>query len=134
SYSVLQHIPCGEVERTLREVHRVLCHGGKSLVQMPNAFGIRCIYHQLRRGFREPTGFEFRYWRPGQLLSAFAAKIGSTVMSVDGFFSLNPQFSDRRFLPRKYQAIVCMSEILRRASEQVPAAAYFADSLYLASV
>jgi ubiquinone/menaquinone biosynthesis C-methylase UbiE len=64
SYSVLQHISRAEVEQTLREVDRVLCPGGKLLVQMPNAYGIRCAYHQLRRGVREAQDFEGRYWRP----------------------------------------------------------------------
>jgi SAM-dependent methyltransferase/uncharacterized protein YbaR (Trm112 family) len=134
SYSVLQHIPCEDVERTLREIHRVLVCGGKSLVQMPNAFGLRCAYHQLRRGFREATGFEVRYWGPRQLMSAFSAMVGSTALSVDGYFSLNPQFSDRRFLPIKYQALVWTSEMLRRASEKFPVMANFADSLYLSSI
>jgi len=52
----------------------------------------------------------------------------------DGYFSLNPQFSDRRFLPRKYQAVVLSSEMLRPASGKLPMMANFADSLYLASV
>jgi SAM-dependent methyltransferase/uncharacterized protein YbaR (Trm112 family) len=134
SYSVLQHIPCEGVESTLREIHRVLVADGKSLVQMPNAYGLRCAYHQLRRGFREAAGFEVRYWRPRQLLSAFSAMVGSTALSVDGYFSLNPQFSDRRFLPGKYKALVWTSEMLRRASEKFPAMANFADSLYLSSI
>src|SRR5439155_4139852 len=101
------------------------------LVQMPNAYGLRCAYHQLRRWFREATGFEVCYWRPGQLISTFTAMIGLTAASVDGYFSLNPQFSDRRFLPGKYQALVWTSEMLRRTSEKVPALANIADSLYL---
>jgi acyl carrier protein phosphodiesterase len=117
----------------LNEIHRVLVPRGNSLVQMPNAFGVRCGYHQLRRRFREANGFEVRYWRPQQLIQAFKA-IGSTAVSVDGFFSLNPQFSDRRFLPGKYQAVVWISEILRRISERVPFMANLADSLYLSSV
>ena len=133
SYSVLQHIPREDVARTLDEIHRVLLPGGKSLVQMPNAFGVRCAYHQLRRGFRMAAGFEVRYWRPSQLIKAFSA-IGSTALSVDGYFSLNPQFSDRRFLPQKYQALVWVSEMLRRISERVPLIANIADSLYLSSV
>jgi ubiquinone/menaquinone biosynthesis C-methylase UbiE/uncharacterized protein YbaR (Trm112 family) len=133
SYSVLQHIPRGDVAKTLNEIHRVLVPHGSSLVQMPNAFGVRCAYHQLRRRFREASGFEVRYWRPQQLIQAFKA-IGSTALSVDGYFSLNPQFSDRRFLPYKYQALVWISEILRRISERAPFIANLADSLYLSSV
>ena len=134
SYSVLQHISRDEVRQTLTEIHRVLAPGGASFVQMPNAFGVRCLYHQISRGFREARDFEVRYWSPRQLRSAFAAAIGPTRLSVDGFFSLNAQFSDLRFLPWKYQALVRTSELLRRASLKIPRLAYLADSLYVASV
>jgi len=134
SYSVLQHISRDEVRKTLAEIHRVLRPGGGSLVQMPNAFGIRCLYHQMRRRFREARDFEVRYWRPRQLRSAFAATVGPTRLSVDGFFSLNAQFSDLRFLPWKYQLLVRLSECLRRSSLKISELAYFADSLYVSSV
>lgn len=134
SYSVLQHIPKADVTQTLGELRRVLRPGAASTVQMPNALGIRCAYHQFRRCFREARDFEVRYWTPHELVSAFEHAIGPTRMLVDGFFSLNPQFSDRRFMPRKYQALVWLSEALRRASQTVPAMAYVADSLYLDSV
>ncbi len=134
SYSVLQHISRDEVRATLGEIHRVLQAGGESFVQMPNTFGIRCLYHQLRRGFREARDFEVRYWTPRQLRTTFAAAIGTSSLSVDGFFSLNAQPSDLRFLLRKYQALVRLSELLRRASRKISPLGYFADSLYLSSV
>jgi SAM-dependent methyltransferase/uncharacterized protein YbaR (Trm112 family) len=134
SYSVLQHISRDEVGKTLLEIRRVLRAGGGAQVQMPNVFGIRCLYHQIRRGFREARDFEVRYWSPRQLLSAFAAAVGPSRLSVDGYFSLNAQFSDLRFLPGKYRALVRVSELLRRASGKIPALAYFADSLYVSSV
>jgi SAM-dependent methyltransferase/uncharacterized protein YbaR (Trm112 family) len=134
SYSVLQHISRDEVRNTLVEVHRVLLSGGESLVQMPNAFGIRCLYHQMRRRFREARDFEVRYWTPRQLRSTFGANVGPSRLAVDGFFSLNAQFSDLRFLPRKYQALVRVSESLRRASLRISALGCVADSLYVSSI
>jgi SAM-dependent methyltransferase/uncharacterized protein YbaR (Trm112 family) len=134
SYSVLQHISRGEVRQTLAEIHRVLGPGGESFVQMPNTFGVRCLYHQIRRGFRRARDFDVRYWLPWQLHSTFAATVGPSRLSVDGFFSLNAQASDLRFLPRKYQALVRLSELLRRASRRLPALTYVADSLYVSSV
>jgi SAM-dependent methyltransferase/uncharacterized protein YbaR (Trm112 family) len=134
SYSVLQHIAREEVRKTLLEIQRVLRPGGHSQVQMPNVFGIRCLYHQIRRGFREERDFEVRYWSPRQLLSAFGATVGPSRLWVDGYFSLNAQFSDLRFLPAKYRAVVRVSEWLRRASLKIPALGYFADSLYVSSV
>ena len=133
SYSVLQHVDHAAVTDTLAETHRVLRSEGQSLIQMPNVFGIRCLYHQLRRGFRKPRDFEVRYWRPKQLRAIFTKLIGATQLWVDGYFSLNAQFSDLRFLPKRYQAVVLISELLRRASERVPQLLYFADSLYLSS-
>jgi ubiquinone/menaquinone biosynthesis C-methylase UbiE/uncharacterized protein YbaR (Trm112 family) len=134
SYSVLQHISRDDARKTLIEIQRVLRQGGGALVQMPNTFGIRCLYHQVRRRFREARDFEVRYWRPRQLLSTFSATVGPSRLSVDGYFSLNPQFSDLRFLPMKYQALVRLSEILRRASQKIFPLAYFADSLYVSSL
>lgn len=134
SYSVLQHISRNQVRETLSEIQRVLRPGGGALVQMPNTFGVRCLYHQIRRGFREARDFEVRYWTPRQLLSAFTATVGPSRLSVDGYFSLNAQFSDLRFLPMKYQALVRFSEWLRRASQKISPLAHFADSLYVSSV
>ena len=73
---------------------------------MPKAFGIRCLYHQMRRGFREGNDFEVRYWRPSELLSAFSTDVGPSELTVDGYFSLNIQPSDLHFLPAKYRAVV----------------------------
>jgi len=130
SYSVFQHLSKQDVRAVLPEVRRVLRPEGKCLVQMPNVFGIRCLYHQIRRGFREACDFEVRYWTLPELKKAFGV-IGPAEISVDGFFSLNPQISDVRFLPLKYKPIIYASEVLRRLSESLPALAYLADSLYV---
>lgn len=133
SYSVLQHLSKSHARDSLREIRRVLRIGGEALVQMPNVFGIRCLYHQARRGFREGQDFEVRYWRPAELLSAFSADIGPSEISVDGYFSLNIQPSDLRLLPSKYRAVVHSSEALRTLSHYVPPLVKVADSLYVSS-
>jgi len=115
----------------LAEIRRTLHVGGSALVQMPNVFGVRCLYHQIRRGFRETRDFEVRYWRPGELLTAFTEAIGPSELTVDGYFSLNVQPSDQHLLPARYRAIVHVSEELRRASDRVPFLAQVADSLYV---
>ncbi len=71
SYSVLQHFAPGDTLSAVREVARVLAAGGSSMIQMASAYGIRSLYHQLRRGFRTPDAFDVRYWRPGQLQRVF---------------------------------------------------------------
>jgi len=131
SYSVLQHLSKENACATLREIRRVLRPGGKSLIQMANKLGPRSLYNQLRLRFVKTEGFEVRYWLPGELLAAFRQELGPTEVEVDGFFSLNPQVSDMRFLPAKYRAVVRASEVLRKTSRTLPPLRYFADSLYL---
>jgi len=131
SYSVLQHLSKENTRATLREIFRVLRVGAQCEIQMPNVWGLRCLYHQARRGFRETRDFEVRYWTPGELTSVFGEAIGPARVSVDGYFSLNPQIGDLRFLPRRYRAIVRTSEALRRLSGYFPLLLYSADSLYV---
>jgi SAM-dependent methyltransferase len=133
SYSVLQHLSRENVRLVLKEVCRVLESSGGYRVQMPNTFGLRCLYHQARRGFREAHDFEVRYWRPRQLTSTFGSVFGSARLSVDGYFSLNPQMSDLRLLPRKYRALVRLSHALRQMSENFQPLVSLADSLYVSS-
>jgi SAM-dependent methyltransferase/uncharacterized protein YbaR (Trm112 family) len=133
SYSVLQHLSKKHAHDSLTEIRRVLRAGGNALIQMPNVFGLRCLYHQLRRGFREAHDFEVRYWRPAELHSTFTASIGPSELSVDGYFSLNVQPSDLRLLPKRYRFVVQSSEALRKLSGKLPVLASVADSLYISS-
>ena len=133
SYSVLQHLSKENTRSVLVEIDRVLLQGGHSLIQMPNVFGIRCLYHQFRRGFRETRDFEVRYWTIPELRRTFEAALGPSMIAVDGFFSLNPQVSDLRFFPWQYKLLVLLSDRLRRLSTRVPALAYLADSLYVSA-
>lgn len=133
SYSVLQHLSKANTLATLSEIRRTLIDGGNALVQLPNVYGVRCLYHQIRRGFREARDFEVRYWRPAELLAAFEDRIGPAALSVDGFFSLNVQPSDLRMLLPRYRAIVHASEALRRLSAKLPILTKVADSLYVTS-
>jgi SAM-dependent methyltransferase/uncharacterized protein YbaR (Trm112 family) len=131
SYSVLQHLSKENARLTLREVARALNSEGGFLVQMPNCFGIRCLYHQARRGFSQGHDFDVRYWTPRELVSTFRAIFGSARIVVDGFFSLNPQISDVNFLPWKYRTVVYASEALRKISGIFSPLTYVADSLYI---
>jgi SAM-dependent methyltransferase/uncharacterized protein YbaR (Trm112 family) len=133
SYSVLQHLSKENTRCSLVEMRRALKIGGNALVQMPNVFGIRCLYHQIRRGFRQTRDFEVRYWRPSELRSTFSRCVGPSALSVDGFFSLNAQASDTYLMPRRYRAVVHASEYLRKLSDRVPLLAKCADSLYVSA-
>ncbi|OLE69265.1 MAG: hypothetical protein AUI36_04905 [Cyanobacteria bacterium 13_1_40CM_2_61_4] len=133
SYSVLQHFDKGEVLLSLSEIRRVLRVGGRSMVQMPNMFGLRSLYHQLRRRFRKAKDFEVRYWTLSEMRSAFCSSIGSGTVLVDGYFSLNPRTEDAHMLPWKCRLVFRLSDFLRDLSIKVPAITRVADSLYVIS-
>ncbi len=134
SYSVLQHFSKADAYLCLREAARLLVPSGTCLVQMPNTFGIRNLYHQIKRGFRQAKDFEVRYWKPGELRRGFTDTIGATSLSVDGFFSLNAQASCSEFLPFFYRYLIAFSDMLRRLSQRCKPLTYCADSLYVKSI
>ena len=131
SYSVLQHLSPDDVRAVLREAARVLRPDGACLVQMPNRFGLRCLYHQARRRFREPSEFEVRYWRVHDLRHTFSEIVGPTVLSVDCFFGLGLQNSDADLMPAFRRALIRGSEVLRKLSTPLPVLIRFADSVYV---
>ena len=133
SYSVLQHFHEKSLEETLAEIAQVLTPDGKSLIQMANACGARNSYSRLKRIWKRRGLFDVRYWRPAQLKRLFEASIGSTNLSVDGSFTLNPQTSDLDLLPIYYRLIVLLSETLKKGSRRIPGLLTFADSLYVES-
>ena len=133
SFGVLQHFAKEHARDALREVSRVLKTDGTSMIQLPNAFGVRSVQNRLRRGFREPRAFEVRYWTPSQLRKTCTQLIGKTSLAVDGYFGLGIQPSDVGLLPPHYRFVVHCSEALRRASRVFPWMKFFADSLYVMS-
>jgi SAM-dependent methyltransferase/uncharacterized protein YbaR (Trm112 family) len=134
SYSVLQHLSRPDASMAIAEAGRVLRPGGASLIQMPTKWGVRCLYHQARRKFREATEFEVRYWTIGALRRLFTTQIGPTRTSVDCFFGIGLQASDRHLMPITHRLAISASEALRSASRLLPPLTYLADSVYLASV
>jgi SAM-dependent methyltransferase len=135
SYSVFQHFTREAALAAFHEIGRVLKPGGLSLVQMANVWGARSLFNQLReRRFREPrTLFDVRYWSPGELRGELERAVGPTDLSVDGFLTLNPQPADLPLLPRRYRALVHLSEAYRGASRRLPFLVHAADSVYAAS-
>jgi SAM-dependent methyltransferase len=133
SYSVLQHMAKSDVELVLDEVGRVLAPGGASLIQMAAWSGIRSLMHLTRRRFRQPSRFEVRYWGPRELERTFARRIGPSRISVDCYFGLGLQYSDRGLMPPLPRTMAVLSEHLRRASERLTALRFVADSLYVSS-
>lgn len=133
SYSVLQHFSREDANLTTAEIGRVLKADGSSLIQMPTKFGIRCLYHQARRGFKDGEGFEVRYWSPAALRRLFDMNIGKTTLSVDCYFGIGLQHSDLALMPVPLKGAVIASELLRRLSEVFPPLVNLADSVYVTS-
>ena len=135
SYSVFQHFTRAAAVAAFDEIGRVLKPNGSSLVQMANVWGLRSLFNQLReRRFREPrTLFDVRYWSPRELRRELEHAVGPTELSVDGFLTLNPQPADLPLLPRRYRALVRLSERYRLTSLKLPWLVNAADSVYAAS-
>jgi SAM-dependent methyltransferase/uncharacterized protein YbaR (Trm112 family) len=133
SYSVIQHFSKEDALKAIREIGRTLQPKGKCLIQMPTRFGLRCLYHQARRGFRETRGFDVRYWTLPALRRAFGEYVGRTSFSVDCFFGIGLQVSDLQFMPPVYRAVINASELLRASARLAPWLRYLADSVYVES-
>src|SRR5665213_103438 len=133
SYSVIQHFSRQDAESSIRALGSVLKPGGSAFVQMPTVFGVRCLYHQLRRGFSEGSGFDVRYWTIPALKRLFTDAIGASSVLVDCYFGIGLQPSDARFMPWHFRAAMFASEGLRRVSGLVPPLKYLADSVYVLS-
>lgn len=134
SYSVLQHLDRADAARSVAEVGRVLKPGGSALIQMPTRYGLRCAYHQWRRGFREGTGFEVRYWSLPELKRVFTERIGSTTFTIDGFFGIGLQSSDESLMPPARKLVLKASAALKWISRGIPALTWAADSVFVRSV
>jgi 2-polyprenyl-3-methyl-5-hydroxy-6-metoxy-1,4-benzoquinol methylase len=133
SYSVLQHFSKSDVRQTLADCARVLHADGLSLIQMANGLGLRSLFHQAKRRFREPKLFQVRYWTPRELEDTFSSLIGPSTTSIDGFLTLNAQPDEAHLLPARYRIVVGVSEAFRSIGQHVPQLRYVADSLYVES-
>ena len=134
SYSVLQHFSRQDTGLAVSDVGRVLKSGGTSLVQMPTAFGVRCIYHQARRQFGEARGFEVRYWTIPALRRLFESAVGRAEISVDCYFGIGLQKADSELMPIGPKLVLAASEMLRQLSRFAPFMKYVADSVYVKAI
>ncbi len=131
SYSVLQHMHPADAGEAVREMGRVLKAGGTAKVQMPTAFGVRCLYHQARRAFREAGGFEVRYWTIPALQRLFAARVGPTRIEVDCYFGIGLQASDQALMTPRLRRVVRASERIKAASRRWRGLVWLADSVFV---
>ena len=134
TYGVLQHFSKDNARLSLAEIARVLKADGRTLVQMPNKFGVRSYYQRWRRDFAEGEDFDVRYWSPAELLDTFERQFGKTEMTADCYFGLGIQGADVDMMPLQYKMVVYSSEALRSISKAFRPLIKVADSLYLESV
>jgi SAM-dependent methyltransferase len=130
SYSVLQHFSRVNFDLALAEISRVLRKDGHGLVQMPNRIGVRNLCNRVQNGFREED-FDVRYYFPSELVQYGSRHFGKASTTIDGFFGLGVQPSDRAFFTPLGRAVCLVSEWLRLACRYVPGSEWLADSLYL---
>ena len=134
SYSVIQHFSERDAEYAVGEIGRLLRPGGMAKVQMPTRFGVRCLYHQARRGFRAARGFEVRYRTLPELRRLFAVRVGPAQFAADCYFGIGLQPSDAPMMTPALKAITSASETLKRASLRLPTLTRLADSVFIEAV
>jgi SAM-dependent methyltransferase/uncharacterized protein YbaR (Trm112 family) len=130
SYSVLQHLSRLDATRAVAEMGRTLKPGGFARVQMPTRYGVRCLYHQARRGFSDGAGFDVRYWRLADLRRLFTDRIGRTRLEVDCYFGIGLQPTDAHLMTPGRRAVLRASQWMTAASRRLPWLTSAADSVY----
>ena len=133
SYSVIQHFSKDDAALALGQIKLALKSGGTSLIQMPNANGLRSAFHIYKQRKQGPTGFDVRYWVPNELKHKFSDLIGPSQITVDGFFGLGIQPSDWALLSMKARVVILASETMRFITYLFPFLLTFSDSLYVVS-
>lgn len=133
SYSVLQHLSPEDASLAVGEIARVLKPAGLAKVQMPTRLGIRCLYHQARRGFREASGFDVRYWSLAALRRLFGV-VGAPTFEVDAYFGIGLQRADRALMGPARQLVLRLSEALKALSRAFTPLVWVADSVFVTSV
>jgi SAM-dependent methyltransferase len=133
SYSVIQHFSRNDANRAVAEIGRVLKDGGSARVQMPTRYGVRCLYHQLRRGLHDGKGFDVRYWLLRDLRQLFTDQIGPSAFEVDGYFGIGLQQSDAHLMTPARRAVLRASSWLKSASGHAAWLTHLADSVFVLS-
>lgn len=134
SYSVIQHFSRDDAAKAVAEMGRVLDRDGVARVQMPTRYGLRCLYHQMRRGFGDGSGFDVRYWLLRDLKRMFTERIGPSAFEVDGYFGIGLQQSDRHLMTPWRRSVLRASSWMTAASARMAWLINIADSVYVLSV
>ncbi len=133
SYSVLQYFSHENLLKALSSIEGVLHRKGSILIQMASSYGLRSIYHLMRRGFRKTRDFEVRYWSPGRLRKMFSTHFQSIRIQADCYLGLGLQQSDKDSMSGLKRYLLSFSAFMTRMSTKFRLLAYLADSLYLSN-
>lgn len=133
SYSVFQHFSRENIESSLMEIHRVLKNGGQSKIHMLNTFGLRSMYVQSRRAFREGKDFETRYWTLRELKDTFNRLIGDSNITIASFFTQG-QISDMHLFLWQHRLMITLSEFLKKVNEEIGMLINIADNVFVTSI
>jgi ubiquinone/menaquinone biosynthesis C-methylase UbiE len=131
SYSVLQHFGPKDLQKAIDEIARVALPNGRCQVQLANHLGVRSVYHQLKRGFREPIGFEVRYLWPSQIKNIFPRAGWWVETKPDCFFGLGLQKADSEVMPYLKKILLFASELLKKLARSLPLLGLLADSIFV---
>jgi SAM-dependent methyltransferase/uncharacterized protein YbaR (Trm112 family) len=132
SYSVLQHFSEDNAEMALREIGRILRPDGTSKIQMAHIGGMRSRYRR-RPEYKSPEEFQVRYWSLPQLESAFERAIGRSTIRAEAFGGLGLLPEEFRQVSYAGQALITLSEMLKRATQLAPSLIRLADSIVVES-
>jgi len=127
SYSVLMYQEKTNAHAAIAEAARV--SAGQCVIQMANKYGIRNIYHRLRRRGSPADPLRVRYWSPAELLTVFSRIAGPSSLIVDGVIGRGVEASELEALRPHHRMLVRLSMWLRRFEVLLPVA----DSLYVFS-
>jgi SAM-dependent methyltransferase len=131
SYSVIQHFSHADAELAVAEMGRLLRSGGTAKVQLPTQAGVRCLYHQARRGFRSPRDFEVRYRTLGQMAKLFESRVGKPAFEADCYFGIGLQQADEPLMTPGLRAVLGASEGLKQVSRVLTPLVWVADSVFV---
>jgi SAM-dependent methyltransferase/uncharacterized protein YbaR (Trm112 family) len=131
SYSVLQHFSDPDLAVTCSEVSRVLTAQGCAKIQLANCYGIRSLYNQIRRGFREARGFEVRYRTPSAMARLFSETQFETSIEADCYFGLGLQAADASFMPTWKKLLLAGSQFLKTVATYFGPLRKLADSVFV---
>jgi len=137
SYNALQYMDEAGIDAAAAESKRVKAEGGIVFAQIASRWGIRNIYHRLRKlikyGGAQPPKDHPSVFLESHLTRARARRAFSdfkkTSFRPEGFICMDPRIGDASMLPLMDRASIFASKSLTWLAGWFPPLALFADSV-----